>query len=221
MTSIAQNIKEIQTFVPPEVKLIAVSKTKSIAEIKEAMQAGQYRFGENKVQELTAKYEHLPDAQWHFIGHLQTNKVKYIAPFVQMIHATDSLRLLEEISRQAIRNNRFIDCLLQVHIALEETKFGFSREEILRLLDSPVLQELKNIRICGLMGIATNTENKDTIRSEFRGLASLFGHIKEKYFPSETSFSELSMGMSDDYSVAIEEGSTMVRIGSSIFGVRK
>jgi len=219
MNHIAQNINELRLKTPFHVKIIAVSKTKTVPEICEAMKAGQLTFGENRVQELTAKHKHLPDAQWHLIGHLQTNKVKYIASFVQMIQSVDSLRLLEEINRQAEKYNRVIDCLLQIHIAREETKFGLSEPETIELLNHPSFHNMKHIRICGLMGMASFTDDTEAVRMEFRGLARFFHRIRQEYFPQEPSFCELSMGMSDDYPIAIEEGATMVRIGSLIFGL--
>jgi len=221
MNHIIQNINELRSKIPLHVKIIAVSKTKTIPEICEAMKAGQLVFGENKVQELTAKYGQIPDAQWHLIGHLQTNKAKYIASFVQMIQSVDSFRLLDEINRQAGNYNRVIDCLLQIHIAREETKFGFSEQEIIEILNKPTFHHLKHIRICGLMGMATFTDDMETVRMEFRGLSCFFHHIRQEFFPHDPSFCELSMGMSGDYPVAIEEGATMVRIGSSIFGKRQ
>ena len=220
MNQIARNINKLRSQIPSHVKIIAVSKTKTVPKIREAMDAGQLFFGESKVQELLEKYEHIPDAQWHLIGHLQTNKVKYVASFVQMIQSVDSLRILEEINRQANRCNRIIDCLLQIHIAREETKFGFSEQETIELLESNVLPNLKHVRICGLMGIATFTDDMEAVRMEFRGLANFFQRIRNQYFKEISSFSELSMGMSDDYPIAIEEGATMVRIGSFIFGER-
>ena len=221
MNHIIQNINELRLKIPPHVKIVAVSKTKTVLEIREAIEAEQLCFGENKVQELTSKHEQIPEAQWHLIGHLQTNKVRHIAPFVQMIQSVDSLRVLEEIDRQAGKYNRVIDCLLQIHIAREESKFGFSQQEIIELLDSGTWQNLKHVRICGLMGIASFTEDMDTVRKEFQGLADFFKRICREYFPADASFCELSMGMSDDYQIAIEEGATMVRIGSLIFGKRR
>jgi len=217
MDHIYQNISELRSHIPSHVKIVAVSKTKTVAEIREAMNAGVIYFGESKVQELTAKHKHIPDAKWHLIGHLQTNKVKYIAPFVQMIQSVDSLRVLEEIDRQAGKHNRIIDCLLQIHIAREETKFGLSEKETVDLLEN---QNFKHVRICGLMGLATFTDDMEAVRREFRGLADFFQQIRQAYFPDNLSFCELSMGMSDDYPIAIEEGATIVRIGSSIFGKR-
>jgi pyridoxal phosphate enzyme (YggS family) len=217
MNQIAQNINELRSSIPSHVKIIAVSKTKTIPKIRDAMNAGQFFFGESKVQELSEKYAQIPDAQWHLIGHLQTNKVKYVASFVQMIQSVDSLRVLEEIDRQAGKCNRVIDCLLQIHIACEETKYGFSEPDMIEMLKSNVLQSFTNVRICGLMGIATFTDDVETIRREFRGLAIFFKYIHNEYFQNDPSFCELSMGMSDDHQIAIEEGATMVRIGSLIF----
>jgi len=221
MNHIAQNINELRLQIPPQIKIIAVSKTKTAPEISKAMNAGQVIFGENKVQELTAKHAQVPEAQWHFIGHLQTNKVKYVAPFIQMIQSVDSFRVLEEINRQAGKFSRIIDCLLQIHIAREETKFGFNEQEAIEMLNNPLFHHLKHIRICGLMGIATFTNDMEHVRMEFRGLAEFFNRIRRDYFPVDSSFCELSMGMSDDYHIAIEEGATMVRIGSLIFGKRE
>jgi pyridoxal phosphate enzyme (YggS family) len=218
-----QNIKTVQNELAPfsHVKLIAVSKTKPVEVLLEAYQAGLRDFGENKVQEMLPKYEALPkDIRWHLIGHLQTNKVKYIAPFVHLIHSVDSLKLLQEIDKQGKKYGRVIFCLLQVYIAQEETKFGLSREELVEILDSQELKNLKNICIKGLMGMASNTENFEQVRQEFRSLKSIFDSIREKYHGENLDFQELSMGMSGDYMLAIEEGSTMVRIGSKIFGSR-
>ena len=220
MNQITQNINELRLHIPSHVKIIAVSKTKTVPKIREAMNAGQISFGESKVQELLEKHEQIPNAQWHLIGHLQTNKVKYVAPFVQLIQSVDSLRILKEIDRQAGRCNRVINCLLQIHIAREETKFGFSEQEIIDILETNALSISKNVRICGLMGIATFTDDMEAVRKEFSGLAHFFQHIRNEYFMDDPSFCELSMGMSDDYQIAIEEGATMVRIGSLIFGER-
>jgi len=221
MSHIVQNINELRLQIPLHVKIIAVSKTKTIPEICDAMNAGQFIFGENKVQELTEKHGQLPDVQWHLIGHLQTNKVKYIASFVQMIQSVDSFRILEEIDRQAGKYNRVINCLLQIHIAREETKFGLSEQEAVEMLNKPAFHNMKHISICGLMGMASFTDDMETVRSEFRGLARFFHRIRLDYFSDNPSFCELSMGMSGDYPIAIEEGATMVRIGSSIFGKRQ
>jgi pyridoxal phosphate enzyme (YggS family) len=204
------------------VQLVAVSKFQNADAVLEAYNAGQRVFGENIVQELVEKQEILPkDIQWHLIGHLQTNKVKYIAPFISVIESVDSLKLLQEINKQALKNDRVIDCLLQVYIADEDTKFGMGFDEVIELLRSDALQELKNIRITGLMGIASNTDVKKQIRDEFEELKVLFDGIKLSYFRKDDAFKEVSMGMSSDYKIAVEEGSTMVRIGSSIFGSRK
>lgn len=202
-------------------QLVAVSKFHSAAEVMEAYNAGQRVFGENIVQELVEKQEELPkDIQWHLIGHLQTNKVKYIAPFISVIESVDSLKLLIEINKQAAKHKRVIDCLLQVEIADEDTKFGLEFDEVIELLRSEEFAALQNVRIIGLMGIATNTEVKKQIRDEFQELKVLFDGIKVSFFRKADYFKEISMGMSSDYQMAIEEGSTMVRIGSSIFGKR-
>jgi pyridoxal phosphate enzyme (YggS family) len=187
----------------------------------EAYEAGLRDFGENKVQEMIEKQPQLPaDVRWHLIGHLQTNKVKYIAPFVHLIHSIDSLKILAEINKQAAKNERVIDCLLQIYIAAEETKFGLSPEEALQLLESEKVQKMKNVRICGLMGMATFTDNQEQVKSEFKTLKKFFNQLKSNRFSKEDSFNILSMGMSGDYLLAIEEGSTMVRIGTAIFGLR-
>jgi pyridoxal phosphate enzyme (YggS family) len=210
--------KEIDSL---KVRLIAVSKTQSVEEILEAYEAGQRDFGENLVQELVEKAEKLPkDIKWHQIGHLQTNKVKYIAPFISVIHSVDSLRILKEINKQALRNERVIDCLLQVHIAEEETKYGLNYDELIDILRSEDIQTLKNIRIIGLMGIATNTKSERVIKEEFYELKTLFAGIKESFFKNDDAFKEVSMGMSSDYKIAIAQGSTMIRVGSLIFGSR-
>jgi len=220
-TGIQERLMQLRQQLPAHVKLIAVSKTMPDALIMEAYAAGQRLFGENKAQELSAKMERLPkDIQWHFIGHLQTNKVKYIAPQVHMIESVDSLKLLTEINRQAAKNNRIIRCLLQFHIAEEDTKFGLDLPEAQALLEAIPAASLHNVRICGVMGMATFTEDFSQVRREFRQLKSLFDTIKHKYFAGDAGFSEISMGMSGDFLIAIEEGSSMVRIGSSIFGER-
>ncbi|MCW3070145.1 MAG: YggS family pyridoxal phosphate-dependent enzyme [Bacteroidetes bacterium] len=216
--SIKENLLHIKSSLPAGVTLIAVTKTHPAEKLMEVYNAGHRIFGENKVQEMCDKYETLPkDIEWHLIGHLQSNKVKYIAPFVSLIHSVDSLRLLQEINRQALKNGRVIDCLLQIYIADEETKFGLSFEEAEQLLASDAFKQLQNIQITGLMGMATNTDDKDQVRKEFRSLRSFFSQLR----PAHPSFSILSMGMSSDYLMAIEEGSTMVRVGSSIFGNRE
>ena len=203
------------------VKLIAVSKTKPFESILQLYKAGQRAFGENKVQELVSKFEVLPkDIEWHFIGNLQRNKVKYIAPFVHLIHSVDSLELLKEIDKQAKKNNRVIDCLLEFHIASEETKNGLDYEECISLLNSPEFKNFLNIRITGVMGMASFTENEAQILTEFKVLKTTFDQLKADFFQTEETFKEISMGMSGDYELAIEAGSTMVRIGSSLFGKR-
>ena len=215
--SIIANIKKIKAELPEHITLVAVSKTKSNDEILEAYHAGQRVFGENKIQEMTQKWSELPkDIEWHMIGHVQRNKVKYMAAYVALIHGVDSLKLLKEINKQAKKEQRVISCLLQMHIAEEETKFGFDGNELKALIDSRVLQELEHVKIKGLMGMATFTENAEQIRKEFKTLRTLYLALRTE-LPDIT---ELSMGMSGDYSIAIEEGSTMVRIGSSIFGAR-
>lgn len=219
--NIENNIKTIKQSLPTHCRLIVVSKTQSDVKILEAYRAGQRDFGENKVQELTGKYEALPkDIQWHMIGHLQTNKVKFIVPFVNLIHGVDSLKLLQEIDKQGRKINRVIPCLLQVYIADEETKFGFSEEEIIHLMKSEELQKLSSIKINGLMGMATLTENTEQIRSEFKGLKALFEKIKTLTLPANVEMKDLSMGMSSDYKIAAEEGSTLIRVGTAIFGER-
>lgn len=218
---IAEKILEIRSKLPSDVKLVAVSKTKPNSDIMEAYNVGQRIFGENKVQDLTAKYEVLPkDIQWHFIGHLQTNKVKYIAPFVSLIHAVDSLKLLKMINKEAEKNNRVIACLLQFHIAEEESKFGLSMAKCEEILKNPEFKALKNVQIAGVMGMATYTDNIEQIKGEFKTLDSFFKSLKTKYFNEDQAFCERSMGMSSDYEIALEQGSTMVRIGSTIFGER-
>lgn len=217
----AEKIKKLSTGIPAGVRIIAVSKTRTPEEIIQLYSAGHKIFGENKVQELVGKKEVLPDdIEWHMVGHLQSNKVKYIAPFVRMIHSVDSIRLLKIIDKEANKNNRIIDCLLQVHIAMEETKFGFSSEEVLTLFRSFSSVDYPGVRVRGLMGMATFTSDGNLVRSEFRKLALLFHNVREIFSGSQDTFNELSMGMSDDYQIAVEEGSTLVRIGSLIFGER-
>jgi len=219
--SVADNLNNIKKKLPVHVKLVAISKTIPVEAIQQAYEAGHKVFGENKVQELTDKAKVLPgDIEWHMVGHLQSNKVKYIAPFVHLIHSVDSLKLLTIINSEAIKHNRSINCLLQIHIAREETKFGLDKDEMVQILESEEFKKLTNIKVVGLMGMATFTDNEETIRNEFRSLATIFNEIKHGYFTGNASFKELSMGMSDDYKIAIEEGSTIVRIGSSIFGAR-
>ncbi len=219
---IASNLAHIKSEIPSEVTLVAVSKTKSLEEINEAFDCGHRHFGENKVQELVKKYESLPnEIRWHFIGHLQRNKVKYIAPFVHLIHAVDSMKLLREINKQALKHNRTINVLLQFHIAQEESKFGLDMGEASVMLNSNDIVELKNIRIVGVMGMASYTDNRDQIRKEFTSLRNVFESVRGSHFDDQSSFCELSMGMSGDYPIAIEEGSTMIRVGSLIFGERE
>jgi pyridoxal phosphate enzyme (YggS family) len=220
--SIADNIKSLKNETTnKKVSLIAVSKTKPVEDVKQAYDAGQRLFGENMVQELLEKHEHLPaDIQWHLIGHLQSNKVKYIAPFISMIQSVDSLKLLQEINKHAEKNKRVIDCLLQIYIADEETKFGLGFDEAIELLRNEEVAELKNIRIRGLMGIATNTDNEKQIKDEYYELKTFFDGVKQSFFRKDAAFDTLSMGMSSDYKIAIEQGSTMVRLGSTIFGQR-
>ena len=218
---IQQNLKEVLADIPQQVRLVAVSKFHTKEAIEAAYTAGQRIFGESKVQELEEKYASLPkDIEWHFIGHLQTNKVKYIAPYIAMIHAVDTYKLLAEIDRQAAKAGRTISCLLEIHIAQEESKYGFSLQECRDMLDEGSWKGLKNIRICGLMGMATYTDDTDQIRNEFKTLHDFFLELKQKHFQDTDSFKEISMGMSHDYQLAIEEGSTLVRIGSKIFGER-
>ena len=217
--SIAQNLLQIKSALPENVTLVAVSKTKPIPDLMEAYIAGQRIFGENKIQEMAEKWEAMPkDIQWHMIGHVQTNKVKFMAEFVSLIHGVDSMKLFQEINKQAQKNNKIIDCLLQIHIAEEETKFGLNEEELNEIFASTAFQEMKNIRIVGLMGMATFTDNQNQIKKEFTHLKSIFDKLRSK--DALQSVSTLSMGMSGDYKLAIECGSTMVRIGSSIFGGR-
>ena len=219
--TIAENLNQIKNSIPKSVRLVAITKTQSVNTVLEAYKAGQRIFGENKVQEMVPKFNQLPkDIEWHMVGHLQTNKVKYIASFVYMIHGVDSLKLLRVIDQEGSRNNRQISCLLQIKIAEEETKFGLSENEADILLNDPEIISLKNIRISGLMGMATFTEDEEVIRREFRKLQEIFNRFRTKYFSRTEYFKELSMGMSSDYRIAIEEGATYIRIGSSIFGER-
>ena len=220
--SITENIKGlIAELKPSEVKFVAVSKTKPVEDLLEAYNTGQRIFGENQVQELVEKHEALPkDIQWHIIGHLQTNKVKYIAPFITLIESVDSLKLLQEINKHALKYNRVIDCLLQIYIADEDTKFGLGFDEAIELLRSEEFSQLKNVRICGVMGIATNTDIEKQIKDEFYELKTFFQGLKQSFFRKDDYFKEISMGMSSDYKIAIAEGSTMVRLGSTVFGKR-
>jgi len=217
---IADSIQAIEQKIKDRARLIAVTKTKPVMMLQEAYDAGARLFGENKVQEMAEKQPQLPrDIEWHLIGHLQSNKVKYIAPFVSLIHSIDSLKLLQEVNKQALKNGRVIDCLLQIHIADEETKFGLLPDEADALLRSAMLNDLQNVRIIGLMGLATNTDDEEQVRREFRGLKRLFDQLATIQ-TAQVQFSELSMGMSGDYELAVEEGSTLVRVGSAIFGAR-
>lgn len=216
-----QNYHSILSQLPQQVKLIAVSKTKPVEDIQLLYVEGQRIFGENRAQELKSKYDVLPkDIEWHFIGHLQTNKIKYIAPFVSLIHSVDSFNLLQEIDAHAKKVNRVIPCLLQFYIAQEETKFGFDRQECVEMLESDLFKSLTNIEIAGVMGMATFTDDQEQIRNEFKLLYDHFIFLKTNYFTNNIKFKEISMGMTDDYQIAIQEGSTMIRIGSAIFGSR-
>jgi PLP dependent protein len=220
--AISQNLDIIKRHLPAHVRLVAVSKNRSNDEILQAYDAGQRLFGENKAQQLSAKYPTLPaDIKWHFIGHLQTNKIKYIAPFVSLIHSIDSLKLLEEVNREAYKQQRVIACLLQFHIAREETKFGLSPEEAAILLGSETFSAMKNIRIHGVMGMASFIDDMEAVRKEFKYLRSVFEELKKTYFAQHDDFCEISMGMTQDYHVAIEEGSTLLRIGTAIFESNK
>lgn len=219
--SIKENLLEVESEIPNGVKLVAVSKYHPIEALQEAYDAGQRIFGESHVQELVGKEEALPkDIIWHFIGHLQTNKVKYIVPFISLIHAVDTMKLLKEIDKQAQKVGRKVNCLLQLHIAKEETKFGFTPEELKEMLSQNEWKEYNNVNICGLMCMATNTDDDQQVRNEFHYARSIFDEVKNTYFATDDSFCELSMGMSGDYPLAIEEGCTMVRVGSKIFGNR-
>lgn len=219
--SIAENLAFLAKEIPQQVKLVAVSKTMPAEFIREAYDAGQRIFGENRVQELTEKYPILPtDIQWHLIGHLQTNKIKYIAPFVSMIHSVDSFKLLQEINKEAEKNKRLIDCLMEFHIASEESKYGFTLSMAEEMLKNPEYCRLENVRICGVMGMATFTDNMELVRSEFRQLKNIFNILRDSYFSAKEYFNVISMGMSNDYHIAIEEGCTMIRLGTCIFGER-
>jgi pyridoxal phosphate enzyme (YggS family) len=219
--SVSENLQTIKKSLPENITLVAVSKTQSNEKILEAYQAGHRVFGENYVQELVKKAAVLPkDIEWHFIGHLQSNKVKYIAPFIALIHSVDSFKLLKEINKQGLKNNRIINCLLQIYIAKEETKYGLDEKEMYEILNSEEFKQLHNIKICGLMGMASNTPNMNQIKEEFLYLKKLFDDIKHKFKENNIDVTTLSMGMSGDYKLAIECGSNMIRIGSSIFGAR-
>jgi pyridoxal phosphate enzyme (YggS family) len=222
MSDIAANIRLLKQQIPPSVRLVAVSKTKPVSDILQAYNTGHKSFGENKVQELLQKKDQLPsDIEWHLIGHLQTNKVKLVVPFISLIHSVDSFRLLKVINSEAFEIKRIVNCLLQIHIAEEETKFGFAMAEIHEMLQSQDFPGLNSIRICGVMGMATFTDDPVRIRKEFSYLASGFNELRMKYFKDDINFREISMGMSDDYKIAVSEGSTIIRIGSLIFGERK
>jgi hypothetical protein len=221
MEILTEHINNVLQHLPDNITLVAVTKTRPVEILKQAYEFGLRDFGENRVQEMIVKQAELPsDIRWHLIGHLQTNKVKFIAPFVHLVHSVESLKLLEEINKQAKKNNRVIDCLLQVYIATEESKFGLDETEIRQILESDKYKSLENIRVRGLMGMATFTDDLSVVRREFAGLKALFDNIKHQYFASSDSFSILSMGMSGDYQIAIEEGSTMVRVGTALFGNR-
>ena len=218
---IAENLAKLKEQIPAHVKIVAVSKTKPIEDLMEAYHAGQRIFGENKVQELTAKHPEMPDdVQWHMIGHLQGNKVKYIAPFIHLVESIDSLKLLKEINKQALKHGRVIDCLLQFHVASEDSKFGLDMDEAEQLIKDQEFPTLKNIRIIGVMGMGTFTDDEVILRKEFSTLKKYFDLLKSKYFIDRDHFCEISMGMTGDYKIAIEEGSTMVRVGTAIFGAR-
>ena len=219
--NIADNLQQVLNELPEGVRLVAVSKFHPNEAIEEAYRSGQRVFGESKVQEMTAKYESLPkDIEWHFIGHLQTNKIKYIVPYVALIHGIDSYKLLVEVNKQAEKAGKVVNCLLQLHIAEEETKFGFSFEECRDMLAGGEWKTLSNIQLCGLMGMATNTDDNEQIEKEFCSLSSFFKEVKDSWFADTEAFRELSMGMSHDYHQAIAAGSTLIRVGSKIFGDR-
>jgi len=218
---IKENLEKIRATVPEGVTLVAVSKTKPISDLQEAYDAGQRVFGENYPQEMRDKHEALPkDIQWHFIGHLQTNKIKYIIPFVKLIHSIDTANLLEAVNKEAQKHDRIVDCLLQFHIALEQTKFGLDMDEARQLLDSETFKQMENVRICGVMGMGTFTDDMEEVRKEFKHLKAIFDTLKKDYFAGQPQFKEISMGMSEDYPIAIEEGATLIRVGSKIFGAR-
>ena len=218
---VKENLETVRKTIPSGVLLVAVSKTKPVEDLQEAYDAGQRVFGENHALEMRDKHEVLPkDIDWHFIGHLQTNKIKYIVQYVRLIHSIDTFNLLQAVNKEAVKHDRVVDCLLQFHIAEEETKFGLSMEEAEEILNSDIFKTMKNVRICGVMGMATNTDNMTQVRKEFHHLKEIFNTLKTKYFADCEWFMEISMGMSHDYPIAIEEGSTMVRVGSKIFGER-
>ncbi len=218
---VKENLEKIRKTVPEGVVLVAVSKTKPVEDIQEAYEAGQRVFGENHALEMRDKHEVLPkDIDWHFIGHLQTNKIKYIIPFTRLIHSIDTFNLLQAVNKEAVKHNKVVDCLLQFHIAEEETKFGLSMKEAEDILNSEIFKAMNNVRICGVMGMATNTDDMVLVRKEFKHLKDIFTTLKSKYFADCEWFKEISMGMSHDYPIAIEEGATLVRVGSKIFGER-
>lgn len=218
---VKENLEKIRKTVPEGVVLVAVSKTKPVEDIQEAYEAGQRVFGENHALEMRDKHEVLPkDIDWHFIGHLQTNKIKYIIPFTRLIHSIDTFNLLQAVNKEAVKHDRVVDCLLQFHIAEEETKFGLSMKEAEDILNSEIFKAMNNVRICGVMGMATNTDDMVLVRKEFKHLKDIFTTLKSKYFADCEWFKEISMGMSHDYPIAIEEGATLVRVGSKIFGER-
>ena len=218
---VKENLETVRKTIPSGVLLVAVSKTKPVEDLQEAYDAGQRVFGENHALEMRDKHEVLPkDIDWHFIGHLQTNKIKYIVQYVRLIHSIDTFNLLQAVNKEAVKHDRVVDCLLQFHIAEEETKFGLSMEEAEEILNSDIFKTMKNFRICGVMGMATNTDDMTQVRKEFHHLKEIFDTLKAKYFADCEWFKEISMGMSHDYPIAIEEGSTMVRVGSKIFGER-
>ena len=218
---VKENLEKVRKTIPSGVLLVAVSKTKPVEDVQEAYDAGQRVFGENHALEMRDKHEVLPkDIDWHFIGHLQTNKIKYIISYVKLIHSIDTFNLLQAVNKEAVKHNVVVDCLLQFHIAEEETKFGLNMEEAEEILNSAEFKAMQNVRICGVMGMATNTDDMAQVRKEFKHLKEIFTTLKSKYFADCEWFKEISMGMSHDYPIAIEEGSTMVRVGSKIFGER-
>lgn len=221
MKHIKENFTALKREVPEDVTIVAVSKTKPREEIMEVYDTGHRIYGESKAQELTAKYKEMPqDIQWHMIGHLQTNKVKYIAPFVQLIHSADSTKVIKTINKEAHKSNRVINCLIQIHIADEESKYGFNERTAEEMINSEAFKQWKNIHISGVMGMATFTNDTTKIEKEFKRLRKFFEYLKSGYFKNKDSFKEISMGMSNDYRIAIDQGSTMIRVGSNIFGKR-
>lgn len=221
MESIAKNISDLKSQIPNNVKLVAVSKTKPDEDILQAYNAGHKIFGENKIQDLVKKYENLPkDIEWNMIGHIQTNKVKYIAPFITLIHAVDSFKLLNIINKEALKNNRIIDCLIQIFIAEEDTKYGSTFDQAKEIISLKEKEKLENVNIIGVMGMSTFTSDLVQVRNEFKQLKKNFNQLKDEFFKNQVGFKEISMGMSGDYKIAIEEGSTMIRVGSLIFGNR-